>query len=68
VLGGATLGLLGAIALARYFSSALPGLASNAWAGIAAAVAVLVVIALLACWLPARRATKVDPIIALRAE
>jgi predicted permease len=68
VLLGTALGLLGAFALARFLASAMPELSENSVAAIAGATAVLIVIALLACWLPARRATKVNPIEALRAE
>jgi predicted permease len=68
VIVGAALGLLGAIGLGRFLESALPGLSSNSAVDVTGATAVLIIIALLACWLPARRATKVDPLVALRAE
>jgi ABC-type antimicrobial peptide transport system permease subunit len=68
VLIGAGLGLLGAVGLARFLASAMPGLSSNSIVAIASATVVLITVALLACWLPARRATKVDPMVALRTE
>jgi predicted permease len=68
VLAGTALGLLGAVGLARFLASAMPGLSGNSVVAVASATAVLISVALLACWLPARRATKVDPIVALRAE
>ena len=68
VLVGAGLGLLGAIGLTLFLATAMPGLAASNVAAIIGATLVLVVIALLACWLPTRRATKIDPTIALRTE
>ena len=65
---GTGVGLLGAAAIARFFTASMPGMTSNSVTAIAAAVVVLVVIALVACWLPARRATRVNPVEALRAE
>ncbi|MGH7971440.1 MAG: FtsX-like permease family protein, partial [Limisphaerales bacterium] len=67
-LTGAALGLLGAFGLARLLASLLPELPhSDLWVILSATVLFLV-IAMIACWLPARRAARVDPIIALRAE
>jgi len=65
---GLAVGLLGAFFLTRYLSSLLFGVVSADPISYLAVLALLAVVALLACWLPARRAAKVDPIVALRAE
>jgi putative ABC transport system permease protein len=65
---GAALGLLGAVALVRFLESAMPGLSGSNTGAVLGATALLAIVALLACWLPARRATRVDPLVALRSD
>jgi putative ABC transport system permease protein len=65
---GLALGLGGALAASRVLARLLYGVKPNDPATFVTVAAVLGAIALLACYLPARRATRVDPIIALRAE
>lgn len=65
---GVLLGLGGAYGVARLLAAIAPGLPPPDFATSAAITAGLLAIATLACWLPAHRATKVNPIEALRRE
>jgi putative ABC transport system permease protein len=68
VIGGAAAGLAAAIGLTRFMQAILHGVsATDPWS-FAALTALLLVVAAFALWLPARRASRVNPIDALRVE
>jgi predicted permease len=68
VLSGLAIGLVGGLLLTRLMSSLLFHVAPRDPFALAAGAATLVLVSLLACYLPARRAALVDPLIALRYE
>jgi putative ABC transport system permease protein len=67
-LAGGCVGFAGALAITRFLRSMMPGVEGGAEVVVAGALAVLALVALLASYLPARAASKIDPVIAIRAE
>jgi putative ABC transport system permease protein len=65
---GITIGLAGAIALSRFLNSLLYGVRAIDPMTYALVSVALITVAVAACWVPASRAMKVDPLVALRAD
>jgi ABC-type antimicrobial peptide transport system permease subunit len=65
---GVVIGIAGALALASLIASMLYGVTAFDPASYVVTATVLLVVAALACWIPARRAMRVDPLVALRQE
>jgi predicted permease len=67
-VAGAVLGALGSLAATRVLGALLFGIHARNPVVLAGAAGMLILVALVACYIPARRATRVDPVVALRME
>jgi ABC-type antimicrobial peptide transport system permease subunit len=65
---GSAIGAAGSLGLARFVESLMFGLAPRDPLTLVAAIGVLLAVGLLAGYLPARRASRIDPVVALRSE
>ena len=65
---GSAIGILGAFGVVRMIAAAVAGAHSNSALVLVGTTLLLITVALVACWIPARRATKIDAMQALRAE
>jgi ABC-type antimicrobial peptide transport system permease subunit len=68
ILGGAVIGIAVALGVTRFLASVLYGVKAGDPLTLVSVATLLAAVALAACYLPARRATKVDPLVALRYE
>jgi ABC-type antimicrobial peptide transport system permease subunit len=67
-IAGSMIGVITAFFLRKIMATLLFGLSSNDPLVLSIVPCIMVLVILLACWLPARRATRIDPIVALRHE
>jgi predicted permease len=67
-LVGSAIGLLGAVGLSRLLRAGFPGMQFDSAAVIVGAILLLIAVALIACYLPARNASRISPMEALRLE
>ncbi len=65
---GSVVGLIGSFAVARFLASTNPGMQLNRPLVLAGTTLLLITVGLIASWLPARRAGRINPMEALHAE
>jgi len=65
---GSAIGLLGAFGISRLVAAFFPGMQTNSVLVLSGVTVLLIAIALIACYMPARYASRISPMEALRAE